>query len=54
MLTCYPGEGSRYIRHVDNGNENGRKLTAIMYLNPDWKDGDGEGGGGQYGPPDVD
>lgn len=42
MLTCYPGGGARYIRHVDNGNRNGRKLTAILYLNPHWKEGDGK------------
>lgn len=36
--------GSRYPCHIDNPVGNGmdvRKLTAILYLNPDWKDGDG-------------
>ena len=36
--------GSRYPCHIDNPVGNGmdvRKLTAILYLNPDWKDVDG-------------
>ena len=37
MCTCYPGEGARYTRHCDNPNQNGRKLTALLYLNEDWK-----------------
>lgn len=42
MVTCYPGGGARYIRHCDNaGKRNGRRLTAIVYLNEQWKDGDG-------------
>ena len=41
MLTCYPGGGARYTRHCDNANRNGRRLTAILYLNPAWRDGDG-------------
>ena len=41
MLTCYPGGGARYTRHCDNPNQNGRKLTALLYLNESWKDGDG-------------
>eukprot|EP00039_Didymoeca_costata_P024582 m.10738 g.10738 ORF g.10738 m.10738 type:complete len:576 (-) comp4313_c0_seq1:47-1774(-) len=41
MVTCYPGNGSRYIKHADNPNRNGRKLTVIYYLNHGWKPGDG-------------
>ncbi len=39
--------GSKYPRHVDNvegihvGSNDLRKLTAILYLNPDWTRGDG-------------
>jgi hypoxia-inducible factor (prolyl hydroxylase) len=28
-------------RHCDNPDKNGRILTAILYLNPDWSEGDG-------------
>lgn len=42
MGTVYPGaKSARYMRHVDNGNGNGRLLTAIIYLNPEWKRDDG-------------
>ena len=44
----YPGGGARYVRHCDNaclageGEKcNGRRLTAILYLNPGWRDVDG-------------
>lgn len=39
--------GSKYPRHVDNvhgihvGSNDMRKLTAILYLNPNWTSGDG-------------
>ena len=36
-MTCYHGGGTRYTRHCDNANGNGRKLTALMYLNPGWR-----------------
>ena len=41
-VTC---DGARYPCHIDNpvgnGLEDVRKLTAILYLNPGWKEGDG-------------
>jgi len=47
MITCYPGNGARYTKHVDNGGAvgNGRRLTALFYLNMEW----GEGDGGELG-----
>jgi hypoxia-inducible factor (prolyl hydroxylase) len=41
MCTVYPGAGARYVRHVDNPDKNGRLLTALLYLNVDWEEGDG-------------
>jgi SM-20-related protein len=37
QLARYPGQGARYARHRDAfpGGEN-RRVTAILYLNPDW------------------
>lgn len=42
MVTCYP-PGARYTKHVDNGGEvgNGRRITALLYLNEEWLKGDG-------------
>ena len=40
QLTCYPGGGARYVRHVDalgGGGSVGRRLTCIYYANPSWE-----------------
>ena len=42
MCTFYPGpsndtNGSRYTSHFDNANGNGRRITAIYYLNKNYE-----------------
>eukprot|EP00760_Papus_ankaliazontas_P028460 PhM_4_TR3724/c0_g1_i1/m.87346/K09592/EGLN, HPH; hypoxia-inducible factor prolyl hydroxylase len=41
MATVYPPGGTHYVPHYDNPNKDGRRLTCVFYLNPDWKEGAG-------------
>ncbi|KAI6190714.1 Protein CBR-EGL-9 [Aphelenchoides bicaudatus] len=36
MIACYPGSGTRYIKHVDNPIRDGRCITSIYYCNDNW------------------
>jgi hypothetical protein len=29
MCSVYPADGTRYVRHVDNPNQNGRKVRGV-------------------------
>ncbi len=37
MLAVYPGAGSRFARHIDNTTNDGRRITVLVYLNPNWQ-----------------
>lgn len=37
MIACYPANGTKYVKHVDNPNEDGRYITCIYYLNKSWQ-----------------
>lgn len=37
MIACYPGSGTRYVKHVDNPVKDGRCITSIYYCNDNWK-----------------
>jgi hypoxia-inducible factor (prolyl hydroxylase) len=41
MAAVYPASGTQYVRHIDNPDLNGRKLTVLYYLNLDWQGSDG-------------
>jgi hypoxia-inducible factor (prolyl hydroxylase) len=42
QVTCYPGNGARYVKHVDDPHgSRGRVLTLIAYSNPQWEPGHG-------------
>ena len=36
MVACYPGNDTKYLRHIDNPNDDGRCMTVIYYINKDW------------------
>jgi hypothetical protein len=37
QLTCYPSNGSRYIRHLDAYvGSSTRRVTCLYYLNPEY------------------
>eukprot|EP01025_Chloroclados_australasicus_P042866 TRINITY_DN45592_c0_g2_i1.p1 TRINITY_DN45592_c0_g2~~TRINITY_DN45592_c0_g2_i1.p1 ORF type:complete len:422 (-),score=46.19 TRINITY_DN45592_c0_g2_i1:435-1700(-) len=46
QLAHYPGDGSHYLRHRDafpddGGEEQQRRVTAVVYMNPGWRQEDG-------------
>ena len=36
MFSIYPGDGARFANHIDNTTQDGRVLTIVCYLNPEW------------------
>ena len=41
MMAIYPGGGARFANHIDNTTRDGRRLTVLIYLNPDWDPSNG-------------
>ena len=41
QCTVYPGDGSRYVRHIAEEADGPRKLTCIFYLNEEWSEAAG-------------
>mmetsp|Transcript_6402 Transcript_6402/g.15590 ORF Transcript_6402/g.15590 Transcript_6402/m.15590 type:complete len:440 (+) Transcript_6402:559-1878(+) len=41
MLAVYPGDMTRFQKHIDNTAGDGRRLTCLCYFNPSWQAGDG-------------
>mmetsp|Transcript_52136 Transcript_52136/g.86466 ORF Transcript_52136/g.86466 Transcript_52136/m.86466 type:complete len:360 (+) Transcript_52136:108-1187(+) len=42
QVTCYPANGAKYVRHVDDAlKHRGRRLTCIYYANEGWTQADG-------------
>lgn len=37
MFSIFPGDGSRFARHIDNTTSDGRRLTMVIYLNVGWQ-----------------
>lgn len=40
LFACFPGKGAKYNCHYDGGAGDARKLTAILYINEEWKPAD--------------
>lgn len=42
QIACYPGQATRYVRHLDafKGGAN-RRLTVLYYLNTEWQNSHG-------------
>lgn len=41
QIACYPGEGAKYVRHLDAFGQNSRRITVLYYMNVNWQPEDG-------------